>query len=70
MEIKSLQDAETIQTSSHSLEDWEDLSLLYSLLYDMKHTHPKQNESLKPRGWERDTSHNSPMGLFIAKIKD
>jgi hypothetical protein len=33
--IKGLQGVGTIQTSSHSLEDWGDLSLLY----DMKHTH-------------------------------
>jgi hypothetical protein len=30
---------ETTQTSSHSLKDWGDLSLLSSLLYNMKHTH-------------------------------
>jgi hypothetical protein len=35
----------------------------------MKHTHTWQNEILKTRGWERDTSHNSPMLLFIAKTK-
>jgi hypothetical protein len=32
MQIKSLQGMETSQTSSHSLEDWGDLSLLSSLL--------------------------------------
>jgi hypothetical protein len=32
MQIKGLQGVETTQTSSHSLEDWEDLSLLSSLL--------------------------------------
>jgi hypothetical protein len=36
--IKSLQGVETSQTSSHSLEDWGDLSLLSSLLEDIKHT--------------------------------
>ena len=39
IQIKILQGVETTQTSSHSLEDWGDLSLLSSLLYDMKHTH-------------------------------
>jgi hypothetical protein len=39
MQIKSLQGVETIQTSFHSLEDWEDISLLSSLLYDTNHTH-------------------------------
>jgi hypothetical protein len=29
----------------------------------------QQNEDLKPTGWERDTSHNSPKVVFIAKIK-
>jgi hypothetical protein len=38
MQIKSLQGVETTQTFSLSLEDWGDLSLLSSLLYDMKHT--------------------------------
>jgi hypothetical protein len=32
MQIKSLQGVKTTQTSSHSLEDWGDLSLLSSLL--------------------------------------
>jgi hypothetical protein len=27
------------------------------------------NEDLSQRGWERDASHNSPMALFIVKIK-
>jgi hypothetical protein len=35
MRIKSLQGVETTQTSFHSLEDWGDLSLLSSLLYDI-----------------------------------
>jgi hypothetical protein len=39
MQIKSLQGVKTTQTSSHSLEYWGDLLLLFSLLYDMKHTH-------------------------------
>jgi hypothetical protein len=39
MQIKSLQGVEITQTSFQSLEDWGDLSLLSSLLYDMKHTH-------------------------------
>jgi hypothetical protein len=38
MQIKSLQGVEITQTSSHSLEDLRDLSLLSSLIYDMKHT--------------------------------
>jgi hypothetical protein len=32
VQIKSLEGVETTQTSSHSLEDWGDLSLLSSLL--------------------------------------
>jgi hypothetical protein len=32
MQIKGLQGVETTQKSSHSLEDWRDLSLLSSLL--------------------------------------
>jgi hypothetical protein len=39
IQIKSLQGVETTQTSSHSLEDWADLSLFSSLIYDMKHIH-------------------------------
>jgi hypothetical protein len=39
MQIKSLQGLKTSQTSSHSLKDWGDISLLASILYDMKHTH-------------------------------
>jgi hypothetical protein len=39
MQINGLQGVETTQTSSHSLEDIGDLSLLSSLLQDMKHTH-------------------------------
>jgi hypothetical protein len=70
MQIKGLHGVQTTQTSSHSLEDWGDLSLLSSLLQDMKHTHTKQNEDLKQRGWERDASHNSPIVLFIVKTKD
>jgi hypothetical protein len=38
MQIKSLQGVETTQSSSHSLEDHGELLLLFSLLYDMKHT--------------------------------
>jgi hypothetical protein len=38
MQIKSLQGVKTTQSSSRSLEDQEELSLLSSLLYDMKHT--------------------------------
>jgi hypothetical protein len=69
MQIKSLQDVETTQTSSRSLEDQGDRSLLSSLLYDMKHTPHLAKWSLKVKGWERDTSHNSPMVLFIVKTK-
>jgi hypothetical protein len=32
VQMKSLEGVETTQTSSHSLEDWGDLSLLSSLL--------------------------------------
>jgi hypothetical protein len=69
MRMKSSEGVETTQTSPLSLEDWRGLSLLSSLLYDMKHTHTYQNEDLSQRGWERDASHNSPIVLFIAKIK-
>jgi hypothetical protein len=65
MRIKSLQGVETTQTSSHSLEDWGDLSLLSSLLYDMKHTHTWQKLKPKVKGWERDpNSHmlHQPLG--------
>jgi hypothetical protein len=70
MRIKSLQGVKITQTSSHSLEDWGDLSLLSSLLYDMRHTHTLAKLNPKARGWERDASHNNAMGLFIAKTKD
>jgi hypothetical protein len=45
---------------------------LTSLLPYLRHeayTTPSKNEDLQPRGWERDTSHNSPMVLFIVKAK-
>jgi hypothetical protein len=42
--IKCLQGVETATTSTHSLEDWRDLSL--SLLsYTMKHTHTSQKSN-------------------------
>jgi hypothetical protein len=69
MRIKSLQGVKTTQAPSLSLEDWADLSLLSSLLYDMKHTHTYQNEDLSQMGWESDASHSSPIVLFIAKTK-
>jgi hypothetical protein len=69
MQITSLQGVKTTQTSSHSLEDLEDLSLLYSLLYDMKHTHTiEKNKNLKQKGLERDASHNSSMVLFLYQV--
>jgi hypothetical protein len=43
-------------------------SLLSSLRHEA-HTTPSKNEDLKLKGWERDTSHNSTMVLFIAKTK-
>jgi hypothetical protein len=43
-------------------------SLLSSLRYEA-HTTPSKNEDLKPRGWEKNSSHNSPMVLFIVKTK-
>jgi hypothetical protein len=70
MWIKSLQGIETTQISSRSLEDWGELSLLSSLLYDMKYIHTLAKWKPKAKGWERDASYNSPMVLFIAKTKD
>jgi two-component sensor histidine kinase len=61
MRIKSLQGVKTTLISSHSLEDWGDLSLPSSLLYNLKHTYTYQNEDLSQKRWERDASHNSPM---------
>jgi hypothetical protein len=52
------------------LKDWGDISLLSSLLYNMRHTHTLAKLNPKARGWERDASHNNPMSLFIAKTKD
>jgi hypothetical protein len=73
MWIKSLQDVKTIQISSHSLEDWGDLSLLSSLLYDMKHTHTWQKWKPKVKwvgeGSRLVRSHNIPMVLFIYENK-
>jgi hypothetical protein len=44
MQIKSLHGVETTQTSSLSLKDWGDLSLLSSLLYDHEaHPHLLKN---------------------------
>jgi hypothetical protein len=71
MWIKSLQGVETTQTSSHSLENWGDLSLLSSLLYDMKHTHTWQKWKPKVKGVGEGSrlalSHSSPMVLFICE---
>jgi hypothetical protein len=62
------------QTSSHSLEDWGDLSLLSSLLYDMKHTHTWQKLKPKVKGVGDGSilAHAPPtLGvLFIVKTKD
>jgi hypothetical protein len=43
-------------------------SLLSSLRHEA-HPHLAKTENLRQSGWKRDTSHNSPMVLFIAKIK-
>jgi hypothetical protein len=52
MQIKSLHGVETATISSHSLEDWRDLSL--SLIsYTKKHTHTSQKATIA-RWWERD----------------
>jgi hypothetical protein len=73
MWIKSLQGLETTQTSSYSLEDWWDLSLLSSLLYDMKHTHTWQKWKPNVKGVGEGSrlahTHNSPMVLFICENK-
>jgi hypothetical protein len=45
------------------------LTSLVSSLRLEGHPHLSKNKNLKQRGWERDTSHNSPMILFIAKAK-
>jgi hypothetical protein len=73
MQVKTLQGVETTQTSSHSLKDWRGLSLLSSLLYDMKHTHTRQKWKPKVKGVGEGSrlahSHNSPMVLFICENK-
>jgi hypothetical protein len=59
---------ETIQTSSHSLKDLGDLSLLSSLLYDMKHTHTWQKLKPKVKGVEegsRLTPLHQPLGSYL-----
>jgi hypothetical protein len=45
------------------------LTSLISSLRHEAHPHLSKNENLKQRGWERDTSHNSTMGLFMVKTK-
>jgi hypothetical protein len=52
------------------LKDWGDISLLSSLLYNMRHTHTLAKLNPKAREWERDASHNNLIGLFITKTKD
>jgi hypothetical protein len=51
-EIKRLHGVETITTSSHSLEDWRDLSLSLLSSHTMKHTHTSQKATMA-RWWER-----------------
>jgi hypothetical protein len=48
--IKHLQGVETATISSHSLEDWRDLSLSHLLSYTMKHTHTSQKATMAGGG--------------------
>jgi hypothetical protein len=52
----------------------EDLLLLSSILYDMKHTHTWQKWKPKVKGWEKDPDSHSPTiaiwFYLYAKIKD
>jgi hypothetical protein len=52
----------------HSLTLWKiGKTYLFSKTWSTHHS--KQNEDRKPRGWERDISHNITMVLFIVKTK-
>jgi hypothetical protein len=64
-QIKSLQGLETTQTSSHSLEDWGDLSLLYNL----KHTHTLAKMKPKAKGLGEGCLPQQPYGSIYRENK-